>query len=278
MADLEKELLHRLLKSHFRVGDQEERFYVGELPSDFPVQLPAGSRLIGSMTQSTQNIPARSRTFFGHNFARVLLDSVLSVPEFIAQMRAGLNGQWEDAEWPHMMSTGFLPAEAQDSVHVYSPTLKKSLHVEAFEAGGVTRVDIALNSQSDENRDQLRQHLITQTPQIAVRVPAGTTVYPGGSGGSGESWHCEAVIAGPLSAAELLESFSPQLLVKGYQPLTRGQTGALLAASWATESNDMVLITLVSGDQGYNANMVTVKGQPTNEGGRVGISIVSSGT
>jgi hypothetical protein len=275
MADLEKELLYRLLTNHFGQRGTEEQVYVGALPPEFPVPLPPGSRLLGATEQRSPPVFGNPLRFQTLDHTRVLLDSPLSVADFISQMRAGLPGDWEDFNWMPMIHSGFLPAEAQDALSLYNPALKKSLNVEALEVGGVTQVSLVLNSQSDETREHMRHHTGQNLQQVAVRVPAGATLQPGGGGGGGNTWHADAVIVCSQSASELLDHFGSQLQGKGWQPLTSGQTGNMQARCWSDPQGSLVFITLDT-NENHVANMVTVKAQRTDEGGSVGMYTLRS--
>ncbi|WP_420595666.1 hypothetical protein [Deinococcus sp.] len=261
MTELERELLYRLLTANYNPGS-EQKIYVGELPPDFPVTLPAGVRLLGSKEDKAPRIKTSTdagRIYHHHlDHTRVLLDSDLPVSEFVAQMRAKLDDAWEAFNWPGMQQ-GFLPAADQDAFHVYHPALRQWLHVQAEETAGVTQVTLDLNSQESDPREQMQMHFAHQQRQLAVsvRMPAGTMVQPGGGGGSGNNWQSEAIIETTLSAAALLDFFDPQLQADGWQPLIRSQTDALQAASWANASGALVFITLSSAGPTYSATMLT---------------------
>jgi hypothetical protein len=271
MPDLEREFLYRLLNANSGGNASQDTLYVGELPPDFPVKLPEGSRIVGA-TASAPSLSLNNayRTYRVHDHTRVLLDSVLSVPEFIEQMQSGLDDSWENSDWPHMMQhQGFLPAEAQDSLNLSSPALNKSLNVQAFNIGGVTQVTLDLNSQSDEDRERMQMHFKQRPQRIAVqvRVPVQATVQHNGGGQSGNHWSSEAVIGSELNATELLNFFGEQLNANGWQLLTRGQTSTLEAASWTDIRGQFVLISLSRSGPSYQAGMTTVQNQNEPPGG-----------
>ena len=245
----------------------EQQFYVGELPPDFVVPLPEGVRLLGSQEHKYLRINTKTdaSVFYQHrsDHIRVLLDSDLAVPEFVAQMRAGLNDTWETFEWPEYRLQGFVSAEPPDAFHVYHPALRQSLHVHAAAVAGVTQVTLDLNSHEHDPRQQMHLHFAQQIQHLAVSlwVPAGTTVHSGGGGSSGNRWQSEAVLESDLSAAALLDHFADQLQVGGWKLLIRSHTDVLVAASWANASGALVFITLSSAGPTYSATMLTVQTQ-----------------
>jgi hypothetical protein len=276
MADLETELLYRLLTSNYGTMGVEEKIYISELPAGFPIDFPAGTRVLGGQEQKSSAFPGRKMGMNRQDHTRVLLDSALKVHEFIGQMRSRLGRDWEDIDWPPSMQGGFLPAEAQDALTVYSSSLQQSLHLRASEVKGVTQVTLDLNAHSDEARENMQRHFRHQPPPVSVRVPAGATVQPGGGGGNGQTWNAQAVIESALTAPELLNHFGGQLQDKGWQPLTPGQNGSMKAASWTNTQNGVVLITLHSDGQRHFANMITVQPeQGGNQGSRVQLSPIT---
>lgn len=280
MVDLEREFLYRLLNANSG-GTSANTLYVGELPPDFPVTLPEGSRIVGA----TANKPSASAwtgnlSFQMHEHTRVLLDSVLSVSEFISQLRAGLEDDWEASDWPPMMHQGFLPAEAQDGLSLYSSSLRKSLNVQASEVGGVTQVTLDLNSQSDENMEHMRMHFDHFRGMLVlnVRLPAGATLQPGGGGHGQGHWSSSAVIECTLSATELLNHFGQQLVAQGWLPLTRGEALEATAACWTNSAGNLAFISLSRAGPSYQASIMTV-GEPSDDSGSSSSSyVISSGS
>lgn len=263
MTDLERELLYRLLDINYGAGTVKQKLYVGELPPDFPVALPEGSRVLGGQEQTFPKRPASTQglSFQLSDHSRVLMDSALPVSAFIAQMRSQLTSEWEDADWPMMPHTGFLPTEAQDALSMYSPALEKMLNVRAAEVSGVTQVTLDLNNQSRQEREQTRRHFDLHHQQllVPVRVPAGATVQPGGGGSSDNHASSDAFIESGLSADELLKYFGVQLLENNWQSLTHAQIGAVTAASWTNRQGGLVFISLETAEQGHSATMIATQ-------------------
>ena len=279
MADLEREFLYRLLNANSG-GTSNGTLYVGELPPDFPVKLPEGSRVMGA-TASTPSPPLNNayRTYRVYNHTRVLLDSPLSVPEFIGQLRIELAGEWEDSEQPRMQR-GFLPAEAQDGLNLYSTRLKLSLNVQAAEVGEVTQVTLDLNAQDDATRERMRMHFdhFRRMLILNVRLPAGATLQPGGGSHSGGHWSSGAVIECTLSAAELLDHFGQQLIIQGWLPLTRGEALKAIAACWTNSAGNLAFISLRGTGPSYQASIMTVGDLFGDSGSSSSSDVISSGS
>ncbi|WP_293909649.1 hypothetical protein [Deinococcus sp.] len=272
MPDLEREFLYRLLTNNSGGSRVEEKLYVGELPPDFPIKLPENIRLIGANEQKAPPVPRGAQGMYIRDHTRVLLDSPLSVPEFISQLRVELAGEWERFEWPHMQR-GFLPAEAQDGLNLYSTRLKLSLNVQAAEVGEVTQVTLDLNAQDDDARERMRMHSDHYQGMLVlnVRVPAGATLQPGGGGHGGNHWSSSATIECTLSAAELLDHFGQQLTAQGWLPLTRGESLEAAAACWTNSAGNLAFISLSKAGPTYQASIMTV-GEPSGDSGHASSS------
>ncbi len=264
MADLEKELLYRLLTNNFGANGFEEVIYPGSLPPGFSLPLPAECRLLGSMVNTYPPIPRGAQGVFRQDHTRILLDSVLPAPEFIERLRAGLPNGWEELNWPHSGETGFLPAAEQGHLNLQNNALQKSLHITAKDELGMTQVTLDLNSLHPEQQNHMMFHAQQREQQVAVRVPAGARLYSGGGGGGGGGqWQYTAVIETDMPAPDLLSYFGSQLVQAGWTRLTGGALGSVTASTWANDSGGLVLIMLNSNDSGYNANMMS--SQPVGE-------------
>ncbi|WP_216322589.1 hypothetical protein [Deinococcus aestuarii] len=261
MEDLERQFLYRLLLNPYSLG-VTETVHVGQVPPDFPVPLPASSRVLGSTQRIQAPLPLGTPRFYFASHTRVLLDSPLPPLAFLGQLRGLLGEGWEEEAPPGFLGNGFLPALPPEHVHQHSADLQLALQVTAREVDGVTQVDLNVSHDDPEQRQLMRlHHGRMQEATVRVRVPVGTTVETNGGGGGGGSWHYSALISQEQTAAALLDHFAPQLIQQGWAEVHRGTEPQFTTGSWVkTQGGQGVLLLTLEPLQGnYLANLRVIQ-------------------
>lgn len=259
MADLERELLYRILHARPPGFPNDVSLLVGQLPPDFPFALPEGSRVLGTQLYEPAVVPRGGMNRV--RSANVHLDSPLSAQAFVAAVQATLRDRgWEELRGEGPPRAGFVNAQQHDSLHYADPATELGVQVQAHEEGGVTRVNVNVMHFSPEHRDHLRRMADHERGVPVLEAPEDVTVHFGGSGGGAGGTAYKAVFETNATAADLHAHFVSQLERQGGARLLTTQEAGPEASLWQGAEGQLVFLTLTARDTGWVTGHLVVTG------------------
>lgn len=201
-------------------------FHVGEEPPGFEMEWPAGTRVLGGVVREG---------------GRIMVAAV--VPAEPAEAWEDLQGILEAGEWvraPTWPTGGGFTSAAQDPHPGFC--LGEERHRTAapgkHPSGGtlvVIRDSPGERTICDDSR-RARHHPLYDDVLPALRVPIGSRMMGGSSGGSNETVvHSSARLQSDLDLDALLDSFGSQLEEAGWSPVSREVVGDLGVVTWGLE-------------------------------------------
>lgn len=208
------------------------QLFVGQLPPDFPVELPQpqGSRVVGSVVVGDRT--------------EVFLDAPSSARDVLTFYRDRLG----EAGWtsPPMgrPGGGFQPSRGGPAnVLLFCKGENgPSLSIQTVDVQGkATQVYLELNTYAEhpENSPCSRQqrmrrmgHPVGEVFPPLVPPPGGEVLPEGGGGGNGR-WHSSAVLQGDVMLADVRADYERQLLDAGWTRLTSGDGGPVAWSTWS---------------------------------------------
>lgn len=228
----ERELLERLATPYYDPASTTAQVLVGQLPADLGFALPAGSRVIGSVsTQSKDpNYPSGVTVYFdtaltpravAEQFARTLSQGGWKV------FPTGRTGPFEEG--------GFQTSEPFAGRQYYRESPDQTVNVVARQAGQVTQV--TLLKQSSPNLKQQLRYAQAGSPGYSLPLPtlsppADSTVTPRGGGSGGDDVTQSVGIESGLSRTALQDHYAGQLKKAGWKLSNRAETGKLISTLW----------------------------------------------
>ena len=235
----ERELTRRALSFDSSPFSVQVSLLVGQVPKVplGPLPIVPSARLLGSVVRSS-GAPGYTET------QQLYYDSTASVEEIQGALANSLKKQGWTAFTSQMgpeQGGGFQAQVRPAELGFYRLEQQVTLNAVLNRVGPVTHVTLNLSGSSN-----LRQEITfrarglgsPQSPLPALRPPGGTTVTPGSSGSTGNSWSSEASLNSSLSASQLLDAYGAELKAAGWTLLTRTESGKTLTSVWQFQDLD----------------------------------------
>lgn len=240
--DANTSLLHELaLRLTAYPGDprvDDPQLLVGQLPPDLSVEipLPEGSRVLGSLIRSQENI-------------EIVLDSALSPNEVTQFYKDRMTaGGWNELENMRPTHGGFVhsgfPTFLNHAVYCKG-NQGPAFAVDAHEGKNArTNVRIDLNggehspcAQPNRTRHRMMHRDLQQLIPPLV-APKGASQIGGGGGGGGDSWHSTAMLEADADLPTLAVHYNEQLTKGGWTLSDEGQAGPLTWSTWTFKDEE----------------------------------------
>lgn len=234
---LERELLERVATPFYGPGSTTAQILIGKLPADLGFALPAGSRVIGSVSTRSQapSFPAGVTVYFD------TAQTPTQVEAYFAKALPGAGWKvFPRAGNDPYGEGGFQPTAVSGGGYYYrqSPNQAQApdqtLGVMAQRVGQVTQVRLSVERTS--NLKQMLSYARPDGPSYPslpkLQAPANATVSSRGGGGNGNNITQYAGIESGLSRAALYDFYAAQLKKAGWKLSNRAETGKLLSTLW----------------------------------------------
>lgn len=227
----EREFLERLATPFYAPGSTTAQVLVGKAPADLGFALPAGSRVIGSVTTQSKDpsFPAGTTVYFD------TAQTPAQVEAYFARALPGTGWKVFPREGNGLSGEGgFQPTAVAGGGFYYRQAPDQTLGVTAQRVGQTTQVRLSV-----ERASNLKQMLSYARPGGPVypslprlQAPADATVSPRGGGGNGNNITQYAGIESRLGRAALYDFYAAQLRNAGWKLSNRAETGQLISALW----------------------------------------------
>jgi len=255
-GDAVRELLERVTGG----GQAGPDVMLGGAPADLLKTLPAGSRVIGTVTYP--GLPGR-----GSSSTTVYLDSPLLPSQVIESFAKTLGPTWKQADEPFSpvaAQGGFQPGTSTSAAIFYRMTPPQTLRVATQRVENVTQV--SLNQQGGEDAERFISYLAAppqRPPGIValpkLRAPEGSTVNLTGSGNGEDSVTQTARIETKLSRQAVLTHYAAQLRQAGWTLTNQANAPTASSTIWTYKQGgrDRVGILIIAGTSPYAGTLIS---------------------
>lgn len=261
----DRALLERVVTSMWDATPDSVVIRTGQLPPAFPLSLPAGSRVIGSVVTVRPGVSALPST-------AVYWETSLT-PQAAQQALVGAleRGGWRLLPLPFgpgSLVGGFQPSDRATAGVWYRRSPDQTALFRVRQVGGVTQGSLTLSGA--ENLDgQLRAAgVIAARPGDGLpvlRPPVGAEVHVDGQGSTGDDLDQSARVVTDLSPAALLAHYASQLKGAGWRLVNEAQVGGVQTSLWVftqgARQNLGVFTVQAVGKGEYRARLSTVMGR-----------------
>jgi hypothetical protein len=217
----------------------DPQLLVGQLPPGIAIEipLPEGSRLLGSLVRSQENID-------------IVLDCALSPDEVLQFYKERMAaGGWNELETMRPHHGGFVHSGFPmlwNHVVFCRGTQGPAFSVDA-QAGKNARTDVRIDLNGSDKHSpcaqpnrmqQRRMHRDLQELIPMLYPPPGARQSGGGGGGSGDNWHSSAVLETDAGLPALAVHYNGQLARGGWTLSGEGLAGPLAWSTWTFQDKE----------------------------------------
>ena len=260
-APTASELLQRVINPDWPGADSRTDVLLGQLPKDLGVTLPAGSRVVGTVSTISErgDFPSNTTVYF---------DTSLTPEQVMAHVARATSTGWQEApgflEGPYERQGGFQPGSAISSRGFYRKTPAQLLTITARAVPGTTQV--TLRKQYGGSTERMLESIEVRPPLPPpflrlpkLAAPAGSTVLPEGGGSNGDGVTQNARITSTLDRKALLEHYAAQLRAAGWKLVNQTDAGQVTTTVWSftQNGNDKIGLLILTGTSPYRATLMT---------------------
>jgi hypothetical protein len=231
----EQALVRRLLTRPMFPQEQEPQLLPGQLPANFPLELPLpeGSRIVGSVVRSP-------------DVAEIVLDVPLAPEQVLAFYRERLSAAgWQPPEEQEgHRPGGFAPSNFHMPNHAFFARRDGpgSLHFTVWTGkGGIADVRVNADMSEQAARQQRmhrrRMHGIHDLLPW-IEPPAGAQQMGGGGSGGEDSFYSLATVETDMDLSSLAAHYAAQLEKAGWTRTDAGQSGPLAWHTWTLQDEE----------------------------------------
>jgi len=260
LAPTASELLQRVINPDWFGAENRTEVLLGRVPADLGVTLPAGSRVVGTVSTiaGRGDLPSNATVYF---------DTSLTPTQVTAHFSQALGTGWKEAPGlggPYELQGGFQPGTAVSNLALYRKNPAQLINVTTRVAGGVTQVSLRKQQGGDTERTLEYIEIRPQTrpaflilPKLAA--PAGSVVLPQGGGNSNDGVTQNARIETKLGRKALVEHYAAQLRQAGWRLVNQAATPQATTTVWSFMQNgtERVGLLIVTGESPYRATLMT---------------------
>ena len=259
----ERLLLERILTSNGNGASVD--IFLGELPARFPITLPEGSRVIGSVVTVRPGTMASPTTAVYWNSPLNPLSTQQAIVRTLEQ------GGWRRLPvpfGPDLTMGGFQPANQVTGGTWYRRSPDQILIFRVQQAGEAAQATLTLSGAESLDQQLRAAGAVmagTGTGLPVLRPPLGAEVHVEGQGSVGDDLNQAARIVTNLSPAALTSHYAGQLKQAGWRLLNEAEVDGLRTSIWSfaqgTRQNLGIFTVQTVGKGEYRAQVSTVTGR-----------------
>lgn len=260
-APTASELLQRVINPDWPGGDSRTDVLLGQLPKDLGVTLPAGSRVVGTVSTISErgDFPSNTSVYF---------DTALTPEQVMAYFTKATKPGWQEApgflNGPYEEQGGFQPGSTLSPRAFFRKNPAQLLTVTARAMPGATQV--TLRKQYGGGTEQVLASIESRPPLPPsflrlpkLVAPSDSTVLPEGGGSSNDGVTQNARITSKLDRKALLEHYAAQLRAAGWKLVNQTDAAQVTTTVWSftQDGNDKVGLLILTGSSPYRATLMT---------------------
>lgn len=259
-APTASELLQRVINPDWPGADSRTDVLLGQTPADLGVTLPAGSRVVGTVTTTSEreDVPSNTSVYF---------DTSLTPEQVMAYFAKATNPGWQEApgflNGPYEQG-GFQLGSAISNRTFYRKNPAQLLTVTARAVPGTTQVTLRKQYGGSTERVLESIELRPPLPPSFMRLPklaapAGSTVLPEGGGNTNDGVTQNARIETQLDRKALLEHYAAQLRAAGWKLINQTDAAQATTTVWSftQDGREKIGLLILTGTSPYRATLMT---------------------